>query len=149
LKAVGCRHLQVVLLQFDSAARSALKKSRSSTSPAADKLVAELPASTPSSNSIKPAYPYRLALKVLETEPEARAQFESPLHLERLSLPDKTKAFVRVLKNPHTGGVVYLIGTAHVSKAARDDVKLLIEAVEPDVVAVEVSIHIEALVVGI
>lgn len=66
-----------------------------------------------------------------------RALFESPLHLERLSLPDETKAFVRVLKNPHTsGGVVYLIGTCHVSKAAGEDVKLLIEAVEPDVVAV-------------
>jgi hypothetical protein len=108
--------------------------------PAVDKLVAELPASTPLSNTIKPAYPYRLGLEMLETEPEVRSWFESPLHLERLSLPDETKAFVRVLKNPHTGGVVYLIGTCHVSKAAGEDVKLLIEAVEPDVVAVEVSI---------
>jgi hypothetical protein len=96
---------------------------------------------SPSSYFSKPGIPYGLALRVLETEPEARALFESPLHLELLPLPDETKAFVRVLKNPHTGGVVYLIGTCHLSKASRDDVKLLIEAVEPDVVAVEVSIH--------
>lgn len=102
---------------------------------------AELLETSPSSYFSKPGYPLGLALKLLETEPEARALFESPLHLERLSLPDKTKAFVRVLKNPHTEGLVYLIGTAHVSKASRDDVKLLSEAVQPDVVAIEVSIH--------
>jgi hypothetical protein len=107
--------------------------------PAADKLhVAELP---PSSHSTKKPYSYVFHLEMLETEPEVRALFESPLHLERLPIPDKTKAFVRVLRHPRTGGVVYLIGTNHVSKASRDDVKLLIEAAEPNVVAVEVSIH--------
>jgi pheromone shutdown protein TraB len=62
-----------------------------------------------------------------------------PVPLERLPLPDETKACIRVLKNPQTRGLVYLIGTSHVSNASRDDVRMLIEAVKPDVVAVEVS----------
>ncbi|GAQ78317.1 hypothetical protein KFL_000110140 [Klebsormidium nitens] len=65
--------------------------------------------------------------------------FESPRHLEELPLPEETKRFVRVLKSPHKGSLVYLIGTAHVSKASMEDVRLLIEAVKPDVVAVELD----------
>ncbi|GAQ78347.1 hypothetical protein KFL_000110445 [Klebsormidium nitens] len=42
-------------------------------------------------------------------------------------------------RNPYQGSLVYLIGTAHVSKASQDDVRLLIEAVMPDVVAVELD----------
>jgi hypothetical protein len=93
---------------------------------------------------------------VFETLPQARIPFkertrraghetrgtcplESPVLLRELPLPDKTKAFIRVLKNPRTGGVVYVIGTSHLTKASQDDVRMLIEAVKPDVVAVEVS----------
>jgi hypothetical protein len=96
---------------------------------------------------LQPDFPLKRALDGLETQPEARALFESPLHLERLPLPDETKAFVCVLTNPQTGGVVYLIGTAHVSPASRDDVRMLIEAVGPDVVAVEVRSHETILLV--
>jgi hypothetical protein len=87
---------------------------------------------------LRPEYPLRSALYVLDTKPGARALFESPVLLKELPLPDKTKAFVRVLKNPQTGGVVYVIGTSHLTKASQDDVRMLIEAVKPDVVAVEV-----------
>lgn len=68
--------------------------------------------------------------------------FESPRHLEELELPEETKRFVRVLESPHKGSLVYVIGTAHVSKASMDDVRLLIEAVKPSVVAVEVSLNL-------
>lgn len=64
--------------------------------------------------------------------------FESPGHLEELDLPDETKNFIRVLTNPYEGSLVYLIGTAHVSRASEDDVYSLIEEVQPEVVAVEV-----------
>lgn len=67
--------------------------------------------------------------------------FESPQHLRELAVPEETKRFIRVLQNPYEGSLVYLIGTAHVSRASVDDVRLLIEAVKPDVVAVEVSVH--------
>jgi hypothetical protein len=96
---------------------------------------------------LQPDYPLKRALEVLEAQPGARALFESPIHLERLPLPDETKAFVRVLRNPQTGGVVYLIGTAHVSPASRDDVRMLIEAVGPDVVALEVRCYKTTLLV--
>lgn len=96
---------------------------------------------TPAPDFIQPDCPLDRALTVVMTQPEARALFESPLQLERLPLPDETKAFIRVLTNPQTGSVVYLIGTAHVSNASRDDVRMLIEAVGPDVVAVEVRSH--------
>jgi hypothetical protein len=89
-----------------------------------------------STNLSQPQSP---ALEALETHPGARASCESPVHVERLPLPDTTKAFITVLKNPQSGGVVYLIRTAHISKASRDDVRMLIETVKPDAVAVEVS----------
>jgi hypothetical protein len=73
--------------------------------------------------------------------------FESPRHLEELALPEETKRFVRVLESPHKGSLVYLIGTAHVSKASVDDVRLLIEAVKPTVVGVEVSLNLRVLAV--
>ncbi|GAQ91441.1 hypothetical protein KFL_007860020 [Klebsormidium nitens] len=77
------------------------------------------------------------AIQVFRTKPEARALFESPELLRNLSLPDETKAFVRVLKNPETECVIYLIGTVHVSPDSRDDVRMLIQEVQPEKVAVE------------
>jgi hypothetical protein len=67
-----------------------------------------------STDFLWPSCPLKDAIDVLETHPKARALFQSPVHFERLPLPDETKAFIRVLKNPQTGGVVYLIGTAHI-----------------------------------
>lgn len=87
---------------------------------------------------LRPSCALKDAVEALETRLEARALFESPQHLKDLPLPDEIKAFIRVLKNPKTGGVVYLLGTLHFSKASVDDGRMLIEAVQPDVVALEV-----------
>ncbi|GAQ78349.1 hypothetical protein KFL_000110460 [Klebsormidium nitens] len=86
-----------------------------------------------------PDYPLKKALKILGTQPEAVTLFLSPRHLERLQLPDGIKAFIRVLRNPANGHVVYLIGTVHVSEVSANDVSMLIEAVKPDVMAVELD----------
>lgn len=92
-----------------------------------------------SADYLQPVYPLVHAMEVVQHYLEAQAFFESQLHLERLPLPDETEAFIRVLTNPETGSVVYLIGTSHVSEASQDDVRMLIEAVGPDAVAVEVT----------
>lgn len=75
---------------------------------------------------------------MLRAQPEARALFVSPELLEELSIPDQTKFFVRVLRHPVTGCLVYLIGTVHVTASCANDVRVLIKGVEPDLVAVEV-----------
>lgn len=72
-------------------------------------------------------------------QPRTPAQFESRRLLETLQLPDKTKKCICVLKNPDTGSLVYLIGTNSYSKASAADVRMLIEAVRPEVVALEVG----------
>lgn len=88
---------------------------------------------------VNQGFPLSDPVRVVTTELKDRALSESPMILKRLKVPDETKEFVRVLNNPYTGCVVYLIGTAHVSPASRDDVRMLIKAVRPDLVAVEVS----------
>lgn len=44
---------------------------------------------------------------------------------------------VTLLKNPNTGAKVYLVGTAHFSKESQDDVSLVIQAVKPHVIILE------------
>lgn len=88
---------------------------------------------------LRPEYPLERALQVLKTQPEARALFESQRHHDRLRLPSETKQFICVLRNPTNGNLVYLIGTTHATKASGNDVRMLIEAVLPDKVALEVG----------
>ncbi|GAQ81987.1 hypothetical protein KFL_000970110 [Klebsormidium nitens] len=85
-------------------------------------------------------FPLERGLQVLKRQPEACALFESPSHLEELALPEDNKKNVLVLKNPSSGGIVYLIGTTHESLISATDVRMLIEAVRPDVVAVELDL---------
>ena len=44
---------------------------------------------------------------------------------------------VTLLKNPHTGVKVYLVGTAHFSKESQDDVIKVIRTVQPQVIVLE------------
>ncbi|HEY5938651.1 MAG TPA: TraB domain-containing protein, partial [Kofleriaceae bacterium] len=60
---------------------------------------------------------------------EATADAPSPTQ----ALPESVTELV------HDGTTYYVIGTAHVSQKSVDDVRTLIDAVKPDVVAVELD----------
>jgi len=49
----------------------------------------------------------------------------------------KLSKHVTVLKRPVSDSVIYLVGTAHVSKASIEEVKEIMEYVKPEVVVVE------------
>ncbi|GAQ78351.1 hypothetical protein KFL_000110480 [Klebsormidium nitens] len=89
---------------------------------------------------LRPEYPLKRVFQVIDSQPkEVLPLFVSRRHLDLLRVPPENKVFVRVLQNPATGSLVYLIGTVHISKASADDVRMLIEEVKPDIVAIELD----------
>lgn len=62
-----------------------------------------------------------------------------------LLIPDQTKEFVFAIRVPETQSVVYLLATHSLSRQSALDVELLIKAVQPDVVVVEVPFQEEQI----